>query len=370
MLKGKKTDLFGKIKKRLLNFSIFAGRVPLGQRALFAKHLAVMLRAGIPLVETLEISRTSAQGNLKKIIGGILSSVKAGHPLSSSFADYPNVFSNLFVNVTRAGERSGTLVENLENIAGELKKEKELVSKIKGALLYPVVVLSAAFVLGIVLAFVVLPKITPLFEGLKMELPFTTRVLIGLSHLLQNYGVYIFPGIIISVFFVLWLARRKFARPVTHWLLLRVPVVSRITKNANFSRFTRTLGMLLKSGVSIDEALDITRMTMGNYYFREALDRVGKRVATGVRLAEALNESGGLFPLLLTKMVGVGEESGRFEETLFYLGDFYEGEVDTATKALSTAIEPVLLILIGAAVGFLALSIITPIYNITGGIRR
>jgi len=370
MEKDKKSGLLNEIKKGLMDFNIFSGRVPLGQMALFAKHLAIMLRAGIPVTETLKISESSTQGNLKKIIGETLSSVRAGHSLSSSFANYPKVFSNLFVNVTRAGERSGTLVENLENIARELKKEKELISKIKGALLYPIVVLSAAFVLGIVLAFVVLPKITPLFEGLKMKLPFTTRVLILVSHIIQNYGAYIFPGIIIFVIFVFWLTRRSFVKPVTHWFLLHIPIVNRITKNANFSRFARTLGMLLKSGVNIDEALDITKMTMENYYFRRALDRVSRRVSMGVRLAEGLEESGNLFPLILTKMVGVGEESGKIEETLFYLGDFYEGEVDTATKALSTAIEPILLLIIGLVVGFLALSIITPIYNITGNIRR
>ena len=370
MSKEKTNISIGEKKKGLLDFEIFGVRVPLTQKALFAKHLAVMLRSGIPLVETLEISESSVQGGLKKIIKGILSSVRAGHSLSSSLANYPRVFSNLFVNVTRAGEKSGTLVENLENIAKELKKEKELVSKIKGALLYPVVVLSAAFVLGMVLAFVVLPKITPLFEGMKMDLPFTTRGLIWISHIVQNYGVYIFPGIIISVLFLLWLARREFSAPVTHWFLLHIPIVKKITLNANFSRFARTLGMLLKSGVNIDEALDITKMTMGNYYFRSALERVSRRVVKGVHLAKGLEESGGLFPALLTKMVGVGEESGRFEETLFYLGDFYESEVDTATKALATAIEPVLLMIIGVVVGFLALSIITPIYNITGGIRR
>lgn len=358
-----------RFKKGLLDLNIFTGRVPITQRALFAKHLAVMLHSGIPIVETLEISQSSVQGNLKKIIKGILSSVRSGHSLSSAFADYPKAFSDLFVNVTRAGEKSGTLVENLENIAEELKKEKEIISKIKGALLYPIVVLSAAFVLGIVLAFVVLPKITPLFEGLKMKLPFTTRVLIWVSHLVQNYGIYIFSGIILFIFFVLWIVKRDFAKPVTHWFLLHTPILSSITRNANLSRFSRTLGMLIKSGVSIDEALDITKMTMGNYYFRSALEKVGRRVSTGVHLAEALSESGRLFPPLLTKMVGVGEQSGRFEETLFYLADFYEEEVDVATKALSTAIEPLLLALIGLVVGFLALSIITPIYNITGGIR-
>lgn len=351
-----------------MNISIFG--VSLAQKALFAKHLAVMLRSGMPITEALDISIDSAQGKLKKVIEGVRSSVKAGHSLSDSFANYPKTFSELFVNVTRAGEKSGTLVENLENVAGELKKEKELAAKIKGALLYPIIVLAATFALGMVLSFVVLPKITPLFEGLKIDLPATTRALIWFSNVIENYGFYLFWGIVAFVVLLVWLIRQKFSKPVTHWLMLRIPILRDLVRNANLARFSRTLGMLIKSGVNIDEALDITRATMGNYYFRAALASVAGRVGKGVRLAEGLEESPELFPKLLTRMVHVGEESGKFEDTLFYLADLYEAEVDTSTKSLSTALEPALLIFIGLVVGFLALSIITPIYDVTGNIKR
>ena len=359
-----------KNNKSLLEFDVSLKGVSLEEKALFSKHLAVMLRAGMPVLEALQISRTSTEGKLKKIIIKVESSVASGHSLSDSFAEYPNVFSKLFINVTKAGESSGTLIENLENLAEGLQKEKILLGKVKGALLYPVIVLIATFGLGMVLSFVVLPKITPLFDGLQMDLPTSTKFLIAFSDIIQQHGALLFWGIIISVTFFLWIVRRAFMRPVTHWLMLNIPILRDLIRYSNLARFSRTLGMLLKSGVNIDEALDITRTTVGNFYFQRALNAVNLRVSRGVKLADALAEYKDLFPLLFVRMIHVGEESGNFEEGLFYLSELYEDEVDTSTKSLSTALEPALLIFIGLVVGFLALSIITPIYNVTGNIQR
>ena len=168
----------------------------------------------------------------------------------------------------------------------------------------------------------------------------------------------------------MWLLRRPFVRPVTHWFFLRIPIIKHITQAANLARFSRTLGMLLKSGLRIDEALEIMKQTLENVYYKAAMHELGVRVTKGSTLYEILNQYPVLFPMVLVHMVRVGEESGKLEDTLLYLGDYYESEVDGATKALSTVIEPALLIFIGLAVGFLALSIITPIYNITGGVRK
>ena len=357
-------------KKDLLELEILIGGVNLTQKAIFAQHLAMMLKSGLPIIEALSIAQDSASGKLKKILRNVLKSVQAGRSLSASFARYPKVFSGLFVNAIYAGEASGTLIENFESIAEQLEKEKELVSKIKGALLYPVVILTVAFVLSLVLAFLVLPKITPLFEGLKIDLPITTRALIWFSYFIQDYGLYLFLGIVAFVIFIVWLVKQKFAKPVTHRILIDTPILKNITRNANLARFCRTLGMLLKSGVNIDEALEVTKGTIGNYYYEHALDKVSQNIRRGTKLSENLSQFESLFPTTLTRMIKVGEESGKFEETLFYLANFYEIKVDSVTKSLSTAIEPILLIIIGLVVGFLALSIITPIYDITGGIRR
>jgi len=356
-------------KKSILQISISLGGVSLAQKALFAKHLAIMLKSGLTITQALQTTEESAQGKLKKVLQRVFESVQAGHALSESFAAHPKVFPGLFVQVTKAGEKSGTLVENLENVASQLQKERELQSKIKGALLYPLVILAAAFGLGIIVSFVVLPKIVPLFEGLRVELPITTRALIWFSHLVQEQGFFLFLGIVGFAAGFVWLVRQKFSRPWTNWFLLSTPVIKHITKSANLARFSRTLALLLKSGVNIDEALDITKSTVGNYYYQKALTRVSQNIVAGTKLSKNLQDFPELFPVMTIRMIGVGEESGKFEDTLFYLAEFYEAEVDNATKSLASIIEPVLLMVIGLVVGFLALSIITPIYDITSNIQ-
>jgi len=357
-------------KKSILDFDISIGKVSLTQKALFAKHLSVMLKAGLPISESLGIAMDSNTGKFKKILSGVLKSVEAGHSLSESFARYPSTFSGLFISATFAGESSGTLEENLVNVAEQLEKEKELTSKIKGAMLYPAVVMSAAFVLGLSMAFLVLPKITPLFEGLKIDLPVTTKVLIWVSHFIQDYSLGLFVGIVALTILVLWLVRQKFMKPFIHFSLLRLPVVNKISYNTNLARFCRTLGTLLKSGLNIDEALEISHTTLGNFYYQRAVKNISARIGKGTKLSNNLKHYPDLFPTMVIRMVRVGEESGKLEDTLLYLAHFYEVEVDNSTKSLSTVIEPILLIVIGLVVGFLALSIITPIYQITGNVRR
>lgn len=359
-----------KAKKSVLEFNINIGGVSLTQKALFTKHLSVMLRAGLTINEALQIAFDSSAGKLKKILKGVIKSVESGHSLSSSMANYPKTFSGLLINVTYAGEESGTLDDSMENIAVQLTKEKELSAKIKGALLYPAVVMIAAFFLGLGMAFFVLPKITPLFEGMKMELPPTTRALIWFSHFVQDHSKLLLFGIAISVIFLIWLFKQKFFKPILHWVFLKTPIVSKIVKNTNISRFCRSLSVLLKSGLSVDEAFEITKETLGNYYYKKALGTISLSVGKGVKISDNLNYFKELFPVMAIKMINVGEESGKLEETLNYLAEYYETEVDNATKSLSTAIEPILLIFIGLAVGFLAISIITPIYNITGSVNR
>ncbi len=262
-----------KEKKSWLKIEINFGGVSLIQKAVFAKHLAIMLKAGLPITEALDIAQDSASGKFKKIIKEISGSVETGRSLSTSFARYPNVFSPFFINTTHTGELSGSLRESLENIAIQLEKEKNLAVKIKGAMLYPTIVLIAASILGIVLVFVILPKIVPLFKGLRVELPATTRALIAFSTIVQNYGSYFFFGLVSFIIFIGWLIKQEFSKPVTHWLLLNTPIVKNITYNAKLSEFSRTLGMLLKSGVNIDKALEISKDTIGNYYYCQALKK-------------------------------------------------------------------------------------------------
>jgi type II secretory pathway component PulF len=343
-------------KASLLESSFSIGGVKLAQKAVFAKNLAVMLKSGLVISEALEIAESSAEGKFKKVLAGVVLSVKSGNSFSKSLSDYPKAFSTLMISSVRAGESSGTLEENLENV--------------KGAMLYPVVVLIAAFVLGMVISFLVLPKIIPLFEGLNVDLPITTRALIWFTHFVEANGFLLFLGIVGVIVFLAWLVRQKFTKPITHWLFLHTPILKGVVRNSNVARFCRTLGTLLRSGLNIDEALEITKNTVSNYYYQRALAQVSVRVGKGFKLSKDLAQFSAHFPVMVTRMIRVGEESGKLDETMLYLAHYYEVEVDTSTKSLATTIEPVLLIFIGLVVGFLALSIITPIYDITGNISR
>ncbi len=357
-------------KKSVLDLDFNLLKVSVNQKLVFARYLSIMLKSGLTISETLDIIHDQATGRFKKIVLNILESVQSGNSLSDSLKKYPKVFSDLFVNTTYAGEVSGTLEENLSNIADQLKDEKELATKIKSAMVYPIIVIVATIILGLSMAFLVLPKITPLFEGLEMDLPITTKLLILVSNQIQANGWQIMGGIIIFFVFFVWLIRQRFAQPTIHFIILKTPIIKRISYNANLARFSRTLAMLLKSGLNIDKAIDITKGTVNNYFYKKVLDKVSRRIAQGSTLSDNLSEHEKYFPKLAVSMIKVGERSGNLEESLFYLAELYDTEVDTATKALSTAIEPILLIGIGLMVGSLALSIVTPIYQITGNINQ
>ncbi len=346
------------------------GRVSLTDKALLAKQLSLELRSGLTLTDALAVSVDSSQGKLQSILKNVLHAVESGQTFSGALGAYPKVFSGLFINTVYVGESSGTLADNLENIAKELEKERELSSKVKGAMVYPIAVLIITFILGLALSFLVLPKIVPLFQGLKVTLPFSTRALIYFSNLMDNYGWQIFTGLIALIIFLIWFLRQKFIYPVTHFLFVRLPIIGPATRALNLARFTRSLGSLLKSGQNAVESLTTSERSINNYYYKLAIKRAAARVSGGGRLSEALAEFPKLFPVMLTRMIRVSEESGKFEETLFYLSDFYELELNKTTKNLSTTIEPAMLLLIGLVVAGLALAIITPIYEITGNIKR
>jgi len=357
-------------KESILTADLSFGRISLAQKIVFAKDLSLMLRSGLVLSEAMEIILEQATGKMRKLSQGILKSIESGQTLSDSLLRYPRVFSPFFINIVDAGEVSGNLEKNLDNIAEQLKKENELTTKIKGAMYYPLTVLTAAFFMGIAMAFFVLPKITPLFEGLKVKLPLSTRLLIQASHLIGEYGAWLFFGIVGIVVLSVWLLKRKIVQPFTHWWLLHLPIIKNIVIKTNLARFTRILATLLQSGIIIDEAIDIANKTLNNCYYKKALSKVSLHVAQGGKLSDSLEEFPQLFPRITTRMIKVGEKSGNLDETLFYVSESYENEVDNATKSLSTLIEPILLLSIGLVVAFLALSIITPIYQITGNIRQ
>jgi type IV pilus assembly protein PilC len=357
-------------KKNVLDLNISLGGITPLQKAVFAKNLSLMLKSGLDIIEALHIIASQSTGKFKSIIDDIIIAVESGNSLANSFKKHSKVFSPIFVNTTLAGESSGTLADNLENLSNHLKRNNEVISKIKGAMVYPIIVIIGAFGLGTVLSFVVLPKIIPLFEGLNMDLPLTTKLLIAFSHFIENHRIALLVGLFFGIFFIQWLLRQKWIKPITHYILLKIPVINNLVINSNLANFCNTLGMLLKSGLIIDEALSITKEVVSNYYYKRALEDVHKKTIQGNKLSDNLNNHPSLFPKMVVSMIKVGERSGNLENSLFHLSEYYDTEIDVSTKTLSTAIEPILLMLIGLFVGLLAVSIITPIYKLTGNVSR
>lgn len=338
--------------------------IPLEEKMMFASHLGVMIGAGLSLSRSLEaLSQQTSNERFVKVINQINEDVKKGNPLANSLAAYPRIFSDLFVNMTRVGETSGNLEEVLRVLAEQMKKDYELKSRVKSAMIYPIVIITAMFGIGAVMMIVVVPKLTQVFKELHAELPFTTKIIIFISDYLNK----IWPALLIALFFLIiigrYLWRLKTIQNYFDALLLRLPIFGNISKKINSARFARTLGVLIKSGVPIVQALNIVAGTLTNVQFRKSLVQSSQEVQKGQMLSLSLKKYHQFYPAMVSQMIEVGEETGTLDQILLKLAEFYEEEVNNITKSLASIIEPVLMIIIGAAVGFFAISMLMPMYS-------
>lgn len=345
-------------------------RVSSLDKILFAKDLSLMVRAGLPIREAIAaVKEQSESAYFRKVLDEIIKNVENGQPLSYSLAQYPKIFDGLYVNMIKVGEESGCLEENLNYLVTQIEKNQALQGKVKAAMTYPAFILGAVVILGIALIRFILPEIIPVFSSLKIELPVTTKILIAVTDFLEHYGLQFVVGIVIFIFAAGAAARLRPVKFFIHKTSLKVPIFGAIFRNVSLSYFSRTLGLLLKSGMPILSALTIVQKTSSNLVFQKEMEELVAEVKKGKALSDHLKDRKGMFPKMVSRIIGVGEKTGRLEETLLYLGDFYDVEVDRATKQLSSIIEPVLLILIGLSVGVIALGIISPIYEITRGLK-
>jgi len=315
---------------------------------------------GIQLIK----SQVKSRG-FKIILEDVSSGLENGQFLSATLKPYERLFGNLFINIIELGETSGTLSENLSFLAQELKESKKLRAKVKSALIYPIIILIATIAVVSALVLFVLPKILPIFSSLGTELPLTTKVLIFVADgLKENFFIILAGGV---VFIIIWiiLLRIKAIKYVLHRILLFTPFAGSISKKYNMANITRTLSILLRSGVKIVEAVYSASNITENLVYRKALIEAAENVKKGEALHETLEQKTSIFPATVGRMIEVGEKTGNLDENLDYLADFYKNEVDDTVANLSSVLEPVLLLFMGGLVGFVALSIITPIYKIT-----
>jgi type II secretory pathway component PulF len=342
------------------------------KQTFFAKRLSFLIKAGVPMLESVHVIRKQTKkGSEIKIFDKIITDISNGQTLASSLGKFKGVFGNFAINIIKAGESSGTLTQNLNYLADELRKKEMLRKKIMSALLYPIIVTVATFGITGFLAVYIFPKIIPIFQGLNAKLPASTRFIIWLTDTIRQDGFYILITLVLFVTTIVMLIKHvPKIRFFYDGLILRLPLVGSITKSYNLTNITRTLGLLLKSGISLDEALHVTTDTTENMQYKKSLKSISHHIMKGKNISEILNQSPALFPPMLGHMVAIGEKSGNLSNTLIYLSEFYENEFEDLTKNLSSAIEPVLMIIMGFMVGFIAISVITPIYEITNNLKR
>lgn len=340
------------------------------EKVLLAKNLALMIKSGLPLRESIAVIQEQTKSRtFKKVLDKVIKNIDNGQSLADSLARHPRVFDSLYINMIRIGEESGTLEENLEHLSLQLEKSYQLRQKVQAAMIYPSIILLATIILSSALTLFVLPQIVPIFKSFNIQLPMTTRILIGFTEITQNYGPYILILLAFFIFFLILISRLPAVKLLIHKTILRLPVIGSISRSVSISHFSRTLGILLKSGIPVTEALDITRATLTNLVYQKELVRLTAQVQRGKTISNYLKKKEALFPLMTSRMLSVGEKTGKLDETLSYLGNFYEAEVDKSTKDLSAVLEPILLLTIGLAVGFIALAIISPIYEISRGLH-
>lgn len=346
-------------------------RVSTLDKILFAKHLALMIRSGLPLIEALSlIQRQVKSSSLSYIVAQVTKDVENGQFLSAGLNRFKRVFGDLYISIIRVAETSGTLPENLEYLASELKKAQALRRKIVSSLIYPGIILAATIGIAFALIFLVFPKLLPVFSSLDIDLPWPTVVFISVARFLIKYGAFLLGGLIVGFLGLLLLLRIRQVRFVFHWLLLPLPLIGTLMKKTAMIEFCRTLGVLLKSGIKIVEAIELAAGGMNNLIYQKVLREGSEFVRGGHPLHAYLDQHSRLFFFNVVRMIEVGEATGNLEHNLAYLADYYEEDVDEGFKNLTNTIEPFLLIVMGLSVGFVALAIIMPIYQVTEKFNR
>ena len=354
------------------NIQFFNKKFSTKKQTFFAKRLSFLLKSGLPLLQSLELIHKQSKSNSEsKLFEDILKDIRNGQSLSGSLNKFRNIFGNFSINVIRAGEQSGTLVQNLNYLAKELKKKQILRNKIQGSLLYPLLVTAATFGVTGFLTIYIFPKIIPIFQSLNKELPLSTKIVMWCTFTLKNHWLIILlASSCLLITAVAVIRRQEKIRMSYHGLLLKLPIFGSIIQDYNLTNTLRTLGILLESGIPLGNALITVSETTNNLQYSKAFQDFTSNILKGKTLSESMHTYPKLFKDVIPHMVAVGEKSGNLPETLIYLSEFYEQEFDDKTKNLSSTIEPALMIIMGIMVGFIAISVITPIYEITNNIKK
>jgi len=351
-------------------FQRFFGKVKAQEQITFTKNLSGMLRAGLSLSRAISVLQKQTKNKkFYTILVFLNNEINAGGTLSSGLAKFPNIFSKLFVSMTRAGEESGNLAGALSEVGANIEKSHSLTKKIRGALIYPGVILSAMVVIGMLMFAFVVPTLAKTFKDVGAQLPASTQFIIFLGNFFSQYLILSFVILIAVVVGGVYLFRASFMAKYLDFVIIKFPLIGNMAKQLNTARTARSLSSLLISGVPIVRAIEITEDVVQNFYYKRILEEAKGTIEKGSPLSDIFKSNPNFYPIMMAEMVQVGEETGKLSDMLLQIAIFYEEEIENKTKNLSTIIEPFLMVIIGIVVGFFAVSMITPLYSVMNNIN-
>jgi type II secretory pathway component PulF len=357
-------SLYNEKSQSPLHFGFKREKVPLKEKIIFSRQLSVMIKAGLSIVKALEsLSRQSENKYFQDVIHDLIEQVRGGTVLSKAMMRHPKVFADVYTAVIKAGEQTGQLSEVLLNLAEQQEKEADLIGKVKGAMIYPAVIFCLLIAVLVLIVVFVIPSLQSIFTESGATLPLLTRILLGLSKVIRTYYWIIVPGLIgLYLLLRMWVGTAP-GREVYDKAKYSLPIFGGLTKKVYMARFARTMAMLIKASLPILESLDIIRKTISNVHYDRAFERIQHEVESGKTMSASVAKEP-LFPPMVSQLISLGEESGSMESVLLDVANFYDKEVDTMAKNLTTLLEPIMMIVMGIGVGFVVASVLGPIYSL------
>lgn len=356
--------LFSSIIKLFDSISFF-NTVNTQEKINFARNLGSMISAGLAMSRALNVmERQTKNKELKKVLISLQKDISEGKTLSQAMSSFKNIFSPLFISMVSAGEQSGSLADALRIVSLQMDKMYALQRRVRGAMMYPAIIFLAMILVAVLMLTYIVPTLMKTFTELKLDLPNSTKFIIFLSELLQSQGLFLLGMMALVIGGVLFWSKRDSGKKILHYVLLKIPIIGNLIKEVNSARTARTLSSLLSAGVDVVESIRITKEVVQNIYYKEILEKAGRAIEKGDPISKIFTENEKFYPLFLGEMMNVGEETGKIGEMLLGVATFYEEDVDQKTKDMSTVIEPFLMVVIGATVGFFAVAMISPMYSL------
>ena len=345
------------------------GKVRTQDKVIFSRQFATMINAGVPITKALAILKDQTESKkFQNAISDLTSRVEGGSTLAAALAEHQDIFNPVYVNMVKAGETGGILDEVLDRLAEQQEKDADIVGKVRGAMIYPGVITTAALGAFFFLMIVIVPKLGAVFTSLGTQLPIYTRVLLAISGFVVKYGIELIGGMAAGVVLLARYVKTPAGKRILDTIIIRSPIIGPIIIKVNVARFARTFGSLMSSGIAVLDALNSTSSAIGNTMFKDELNRIAKEVKNGRSISEQMEKSK-LFPAIVSQMVAVGEETGELDKILLKLAIFYEKEVDTVISNITSVIEPILIMIIGTMVGFIVISVFGPLAALNNAVQ-